>query len=206
MKDPARKPKRDRSNRPAVDTESLDELWSVIGEYRLDNNAAGWFTLPWRSGWNVVKLLLDVDDALQAGRLQTNIRHNVYSNVHSWCRHRIATNDIYWLADGMRSELGGEAKPLAGALRCVQLTISKSHGGGAVFNDILHSVFASFDASPIAGPVQAAVLDARCHDAIGVGVHLANDRFDRQRRAFRIAWERGLYHAAYAIPPVVRDS
>lgn len=89
------------------------------------------------------------------------------------------------------------ARLLAAGLRCVQLKLANSHGGGAVYNEILIPTFLSLEP----GKVEDLVLEARCRDAIGTTHQLQGDKDDRKRQAFTTAWKRGLYLAAYSIRP-----
>jgi len=83
------------------------------------------------------------------------------------------------------------------ALRCLQVTISNSSGGGEAYNVILMRALTELPVNL----VEAHVLEWRCYDAIGTTAFLQGDLYDRRRRAFKIAWERGLFLAAYAIMP-----
>jgi hypothetical protein len=44
------------------------------------------------------------------------------------------------------------------------------------------------------------ILEHRCRDSIGTTAVFQGDSNDRQRGAFRTAWSRGLYLAAYSLP------
>jgi len=62
MKNLVRKPaKKVHPKQPKID-DDLAELASVLDEYRLDRNSDGWFTVPWRDGWNAVGLALALAD------------------------------------------------------------------------------------------------------------------------------------------------
>lgn len=88
------------------------------------------------------------------------------------------------------------------ALRCLQALVAKSDGGGEVYNAILIGPFSTV----LPEDVHNLVLEYRCRDSIGTTAELQNDANDRQRRAFSIAWKRGLYHAAYSLPPAVKPA
>lgn len=204
-RDPSRKgPQRTRTDelRGEID-DDLVELAAVIAEHKLENNARNWFVLPWRSGWNPIRLLLDLDRFFHKPMSQTleqeAIRKEACDKLNAWLVSGETTREVYWAADELR--MLGPSRPLASALRCLTVLISKSDGGGHVYNDILKLIF---DREIALVGHSNIVMEARCHDAIGVGPQLENDRFDRQRRAFKIAWERGLYSAAYAISPIKR--
>jgi len=198
-KDPGRKGKRrQRSARFTVDNE-LAQLASVLDEMRLDNNAYGWFRPTWRDGENAVALAKNValssaifDDAdLPTIRIKA---------VLDLANRRPET---YMLAGDLFLEIMGTprktnaARLLGAALRCLQLKIANSHGGGAVYNDVLIPAFLPID--PVL--VEQYVMTHRCQDSIGTSITLRGDRNDRQRAAFRVAWQRGLYLAAYSLPP-----
>lgn len=201
-KDIRRKPKR-RTSKPTLDPE-LETLASVISEYQLDNNAYGWFRAPWYDGTNAAGLCFaaeDVnydhypdqraDDARQLIRAFIAGQHvppteNIYEKAgnlaHGFIASKVNTNT---------------AKLLAAGLRCIQLKIANSHGGGAVYNEILIPAFLPIEPAK----VEAFVLEWRCRDSIGTTHFLKGDHNDRQRQAFTIAWRRGLYLAAYSLPP-----
>ena len=176
------------------------ELASVIAEYQLDNNAYGWFRPPWRDGRNAIDL------ARAAVALFTYLPPNLSEILailddakHDASPSRVAT---YELAGEMYRQLVQPKidthanRLLAAALRCAQIKLANSDGGGHVYNEILIPAFLSIEPAL----VEDVVLEARCLDSIGTTHHLRGDRNDRQRSAFTTAWKRGLYLAAYAIP------
>lgn len=171
----------------------LDELASVIAEYSLDNNAGGWFRPAWRDGWNAVELATtvayrDEDNPTFGGWLRTV------------CMFRHDDIETYWRAQDLLMLSPSQSPLFRAALRCLQILIAKSDGGGEVYNAILIQPFSRML------PEQAYdhVLEYRCRDSIGTTAQLAGDINDRQRRAFTIAWKRGLYQAAYALPPAIK--
>lgn len=204
VKDPSRKSRKRTIKQPDVDLD-LAELARVLAEHSLEQNAAGWFELPWRSGWNVVRLLRELEGtpaALPVGWPKNNaVRAAVVFLDDCLAKGGERLNGAYWEVDDHKVATRGYSRTLSCALRCVQLIIAKSAGDGQLYNDLL--LYACENKSP--DEIAPYVLDARCRDAIGVGVTLNNDKLDRQRRAFKIAWERGLYHAAYAIKPCPED-
>ena len=203
MKDPSRKAKRAPKREP-VEADDLTELAELISEYKLDNNAEGWLLLPWRSGWSVVALCLAIDMKLRGHVIYgAGAPADVDTSLRVWAATREITSNVYFAADNLREGLKDTSPALGCALRCVQVMIARSDGGGAVYNDILKPLFHRLRS--FMHVLAPAVMDARCRDAIGVGPNLMNDADDRRRRAFKIAWERGLYHAAYAIPPATKE-
>ena len=209
-----KRPKRPSSpTKNAIDSDSdLAELAAVIAEYQLDNNAYGWFRLPWRDGWNAIGLALDIWTP------KAGFEHFVTTqeaNVAKWLRNAIqlklstanlyhqATEDITTLA---KTAFLLEEKMLVAALRCYQLHVSHSSGGGYVYNDALRRGFEGFDVTFGKHNAPEKIMEWRCQDAIGTTVQLQGDLNDRTRRAFRTAWNRGLYLAAYALPPAINFS
>ena len=162
------------------------ELAEVIAEYTLDSNAMNWFRSPWRNGWNAVELayraVVDHDD------------HNWLGEV---CRLHAIGDDVYWDAQDRLSSTVTPSKMMRAALRCLQILIAKSDGGGEIYNAILLGPFSMVYPESVAH----LVLEYRCHDATGVWPALIGDDNDRLRRAFTTAWKRGLYLAAYSLPP-----
>ena len=194
MKTPTRKPPKKQHPKQKPDRD-LTELAQVLDEYRLDNNAAGWFTVPWRDGWNAVFLAHACWDSL----IDEAEFHEAF--ISSFITKREATAATYYLANECLQTYKKEwhSIHLYAALRCLQVTIANSSGGGVVYNDILK---AAFDKTEPAHLLEEIVLEHRCRDAIGTTSVLQSDKHDRQRRAFAIAWRRGLYLAAYSIQPV----
>lgn len=196
-KDPGRKAAL-KSNKRTVD-DDLIELASVIAEYQLDNNAYGWFRPSWRDGDNAAKLAMEVGLAV----CNIDVMKVYLVEVPHLVNQAARDNVTYERAGQLYNELIQpkintiSAGLFAAALRCLQLKISSSHGGGNVYNELLIQAFLPLDPSPVFDYV----LEARCKDAIGTTHHLQGDRNDRQRAAFTIAWKRGLYLAAYSLPP-----
>ena len=177
-------------------------LASVLAEYKLDNNAYGWFRAPWRDGINAANLARTAALRLKLIDHANTVTHQCNS---------LGAMTVHWRLSETYAKLGewyqrliadrentDSARLLAAGARCVQLHIANSHGGGIAYNELLMPVFLGIE--PLA--VDDLVLEFRCVDAIGVSPRLRGDSFDRQRAAFSIAWKRGLYLAAYSIPPV----
>jgi hypothetical protein len=182
-----RKPPKRPTPRPKID-DDLAELATMLAEHRLDNNAAGWFTMPWRDGWNAAKLAYECHLA-DGGDVDTF--------VHGWVMQRAPTAAMYWTcAELMQS--GGSPLFMA-ALRCIQVKIATSDGGGHVYNYILQPIFERYTQLD---KFEQLVADSRFVDSVG-GLNSFSPRTERLRRAFYIAWRRGLYAAAYALPRVI---
>lgn len=188
-KQPRRKPpKRKVSTKPVID-EDLSELAAVIDQHRLDQNAEGWFEIPWRDGWNAVDLAYHAFERFAVG----NSNHELTTIL----ANRKPSAELYWHANeeiANSNTLGWERFTYA-AWRCLQVLVSNSSGGGVVYNDILRRAFRDIDG------LEDIVLMHRMRDALGVPSVMDGGTMDRARRAFSIAWKRGLYHAAYSIRP-----
>jgi hypothetical protein len=166
----------------------LAELAAVLSEYTLDHNADGWFKPAWNDGWNAVELAARV-----AARNDSDMRW-----LLAVCDKREALPKHYEEANDRLCTLSCKRLTRA-ALRCLQVLIANSHGGGEVYNAILVGPFSDEAREDVAKDV----LEYRCRDSIGTTAQLQGDGADRQRRAFSIAWKRGLFKAAYAIKPAV---
>ena len=202
-KDPKRKAKL-RAPRRVKPDEDLMELASVLAEHQLDANAYGWFRPPWRNGeWAIalakhVAFIIEPEEELLASIDEMLLIRSARELLGD--AHRNA--GTYEAAGRIHSALvqpkinTNTTRLLAAALRCLQLKIANSHGGGHTYNEVLIPAFLPLDTKLVAD----AVLDFRCNDAIGTSRQLRGDRNDRQRHAFTIAWRRGLFLAAYALP------
>lgn len=196
-----RKPPKRKPVTPPIDPD-LRELAEALDEFRLDRNAEGWFTLPWRDGRNAARLAADVADSILGDNFHTPLMRSAvmrsaiaYVNEHS--KVYTPSNEIYWMCEELiRSlpEINGWHAARA-ALLCLQRWSSNSDAGGTAYNAWLRNGLGS-------DVTELQVIEHRCHDALGVGPQLRGDAGDKQRRAFVLAWKRGLFHAAYALPPV----
>lgn len=206
-RDPKRKPPK-RVRKPTLDG-GLMQLASVIAEYQLDNNAYGWFRLPWRDGINAVGLCLTTIDVV-GDHYRDDRASEAMDLLDTAIKSPTLTRELAPSISTMYERAGelahhymagkintNTAKLLIAGLRCLQLKIANSHGGGAMYNEWLIPTFLPIEAAR----VEDLVLEWRCHDSIGTGHQLRGDRNDRQREAFTTAWRRGLYMAAYSIQP-----
>lgn len=194
-----RKGKKRVRKQPPVD-DDLNMLASVLAEMQLDNTAYGWFRPSWRNGVWAAKLAMAVafsEGIFDGVGIPDELAARVLVNG-GW-----SAFDAYEQAGALYTRFvtskmnTNTARLIGAALRCMQLKIAHSDGGGGVYNEILIPMFLPLEPRLI----EHHVLEFRCHDSIGTTSHLMNDHNDRQRRAFRIAWERGLYLAAYSLPP-----
>lgn len=210
-RDPSRKkPRRKRAetNELAPD---LVELATIIAENRLATDARGWFELPWRSGWNVAWLGVAIETRLVGRNSELSTKISGWIAKHQYARMPIVfwysdhaeLSLIYQEAESYREPTSSkytQRSALLVALRAIQLEIARSSGGGHVYNALLIQLLSDLNRPP--HYFADLVMQARCKDALGTTIQLKNDADDRKRRAFKTAWERGLYHAAYAIGPV----
>ena len=198
----SRKPKKLATPRKERINEELRELIEVLDEHRLETNASGWFTVPWRDGWNACALALacferNLDEYASASE----------TTIHRWMKTAILGHEPraedYWTAGELLTGIDtAEVSPyLYAALRCMQVWNSHSSGGGEVYNYVLKRAFDKIDPAHL---VEDVVLEYRCRDAIGTTAEMQGDANDRTRRAFIIAWRRGLFHAAYSLAPISR--
>lgn len=208
-----RRPKRIEHPKPKKIDDELRELAEVLDERRIEHNREGWFSIPWRSGFNAIELTV----------LAFDRHHDEWSSVKErqiseWLSELVAnTNALelrqkgattYWEAGDLLHgiDISGvssvdEVSPLLYAgLRCAQVFTSDSSGGGTVYNIILKLAFERVTVPDHL--FEDCVLEARCLDAIGTSAQMRGDINDRTRRAFSIAWKRGLFHAAYSLPPI----
>lgn len=109
---------------------------------------------------------------------------------------RVAYREVYYtLDDALLTIRWSNATPFVrAAMRCVQVLVANSDGGGHVYNAILGPIAASI--------TEEDIITWRCADAIGVHPsEPATPEIERRRRLFATAWRRGLFHLAYAIQP-----
>ena len=180
-------PRRAPAKAPTIDQELLD-FAAVIAEHTLENNAHGWFHTPWRDGWNAVGLAYELAVP------------DTFRWLNDVLLHKQAEPQLYWQAEDRLIELAAQNQNTVmmerAALRCLQVLVANSSGGGHAYNAILISAFSL----PAPAEVVDDVLEYRCRDSIGTTAVLQGDSNDRLRGAFRTAWTRGLYVAAYSLP------
>jgi hypothetical protein len=194
----ARKPRRPHKPTPAYVDKELAELTMVLAECKLDNEAENWLKLPWRDGWNAVKMAYVVSGFTEPV--------DGCAWLHSVCRTRATGQDVYWAAQDRLSSTETPNKMMRAAYRCLQVLLANSDGGGEVYNGILMEPFLSLSTLRLGANIDLiaeVVREHRCLDSIGVTPTMKGDANDRLRRAFMIAWERGLYQAAYSLPTAV---
>jgi len=184
------KPKRrarTRASHPQVTVldDDLLDLARALDENRCESSLDGWLSVPWRNGRNAIVLAERISALLGEPD----------------------DDDGWWLAEQLKRPRGGvdvyhEAQErsfatkslvIKAGLRCMQLWISNSDGGGEIYNVVLRRALIGVDERRIAELVEG----IRREDALGD--EPIGPRRERARAAFRIAWRRGLYAAAYAL-------
>jgi len=179
----------------------MRELMTVLAENKLDDFDAQ-FEAPWRDGWNTVALLFE--EAIARGIDQVFEGPGWSAQLALWITDRLVSPDVYRQAElmevGALRELMTRAidayglRAIALAARCAQLVTANTSAGGHAFNPLLKRFYSTVIATPTE---LKRIRKHRCNDA--VGIEREDHKNDRERRAFNIAWERGLYRAAYAI-------
>lgn len=191
-----RKGKKRTHKQPPVD-DDLNMLASVLAEMQLDNNAYGWFRPPWRDGINAARLARMAAFRIDPAEMCSDESATLISSLVMANEARVyeQAGEIYSKLVQTRVNTDA-ARLLAACVRCLQLKIARSDGGGDVYNEILIPAFLPIELAIVSD----IVLDFRCQDSIGTTSRLRGDHNDRQRAAFKIAWQRGLYLAAYSLP------
>lgn len=208
-----RRPKRiDHPKQPKLDDE-LRELAVVLDERRLEHNREGWFSIPWRSGF-YAGLCAFLAYRVNFDEFESQREEHIHDWLHGLFENSkpedFATKGgvTYFEAGDLVTgiDMSGAASTesvsplLYAALRCIQVFTSHSSGGGEVYNILLKLAFERCQVPDHL--FEDCVIQARAFDAIGTGTKRQEDAGDRTRRAFEIAWKRGLFHAAYSLPPV----
>lgn len=165
----------------------MRELLAVLVESKADYNVAGWLSVPWRDGWNAARLALNIT----LGSSEYNRIAGMHNLVDlMWVEGTRSARAYAELEEMLHEIRWSAATPaLRAAMRCMQVVIANSDGGGHVENAILEGV--------VFGEHEQLMLDARRIDAVG---HDISPVGERRRQAFLTAWRKGLYRVAYAIP------
>lgn len=183
-----RKPPRRKQPRTIEIEDELAQLALVLDEQRLERGATGWFALPWRDGVNAFGLSVATAEHLVRGPIKA---------LDSLNEDKYPLDLLYEHAEELFAETSSRDFSVKGAAikaacRCLQLKISRSDGGGHGYNVILSRY--------IAQHVPDALVEIwRARDALGYELEFDGTARDRVRGAFRIAWRRGLFRAAYAL-------
>lgn len=199
MQKRARKgPKRKPAKEPIID-DDLRRIAEMLDEHRTETNAVGWFSLPWKNGECAMRLALVVyqRETLSSVSIPTALSE---AAADLWNVGFGIGGLTYEDLDDYRYKLpiSHHLSPfIHAAIRCRQLQLSKSDGGGHVYNDVLFP--------KIGGLVtEDDMITWRAKDALMPPGDLwrTSQAWERARKTFELAWKRGLYHAAYAIKPI----
>lgn len=175
-----RKPPR-RKRAITLDPE-LIQIAELLDEQRLEKNAKGWLALPWRDGRCAAMLA-----SYTGHRVERNTPQGIATGTT--ISRRLAAS--YWeLDDTLQSLLPISRFDRAG-LRCLQVRAANSDGGGHIYNEILERISENLHEDD--------VIEWRCRDALGHGTTPTAMADFRARHVFKLAWQRGLFHAAYAL-------
>jgi hypothetical protein len=204
-----RKPPKRKPGRPKID----DDLAMLVSV--LDSSAkAPWtenlFSIPWRDGWNAATLALDCYQRVREHASPAFGHTDEVERFIDILRRRddsmlayetieMDRHQLWRLALLCAIDMDAKSLPfIIAGQRCIELKIANSHGGGTVYNDVWLRTFERLGET--AERFQDDIRYARCVDVTGLEPTLRNDKNDRLRRAFTIAWDRGLYQMAYALP------
>jgi hypothetical protein len=172
----------------------LAELWDVLAE---SPEHSSWH-VPWRDGRNAAGLCLQIIRAREPADHVTVDLAGMDLARRCLSDEVVYTAELYWQLNEVISELTPARQSLSdyylvAALRCIQLMICNSHGGGVAYNGLLDALNSTPDRDRL-------VRAARCKDALGIEPEFdQNTYWDRLRRAFYAAWDRKLYTVAYAV-------
>lgn len=198
-----RKPKRIKHPRQLEHPyrDDLTHLAEMLDEHRLERNVSGWFTVPWRDGWCAIECACGCFTR-NFDQYNSPREHSIDDLLSNALRARKPSAELYYAAGEFLERIDTEeVSPfLYAALRCLQMLISNSSGGGENYNVLLRRAF-----EKVQEPIELyedVVLEYRCRDAIGTTAVMQRDAHDDVRRAFAFAWHQGLFHAAYALKPV----
>lgn len=187
-KDKSRKPPKRRVARERIDDE-LAQIALALDAGRLDKNAEGWFSIPWRDGWNACYLAKAVITKLERACPTRDYCAKMLEPFYVGLAHGSLSSDTYAMI-GEVLERGSLHAIARAGLRCYQMLIARSDAGGAGYNAILRPAFEPLLPESVAEDVRY----WRCLDALGETA----PSFARVQ-AFNLAWGRGLFKAAYAL-------
>lgn len=204
MKPQGRKPPKRKPAKVIQIDDELAQLAMILDERRLERNAIGWFQVPWNNGTNAIMLAHQMWWRMFVPHLQATQTwlptHMRADKLLDGSAHIHPTDIYHHIEDLLREIEWHQSTPaLRAALRCMQILIARSDGGGHVYNDVLRPLFEGRENDD---GIEDLIRSHRCNDAIGTMMQLQGDTNDRIRRAFTIAWDRGLFVAAYSLPKI----
>ncbi len=216
-KDPCRKAARRAAPKPVLD-DDLVELAVALAQYEIDEGCGGWLKMPWKDGWNAAQFALDLARDVASYTDRPPLSAWLQEAINGFSPPRGVGNtarrqEAYWEIQAFL-EVTSEDRPMfRAAMRCAQVMLTYNGAGdGTIFNAILSRPLTNLGWAPAIGGLGSTenlarwsgfMEDARCRDALSIEPSMQNDANDWLRRAFRIAWRRRLYVAAYALPPAV---
>jgi len=194
-KDRSRKAPKRKPPKVQLD-DDMTELAVALAQYEIDEGAAGWLKMPWRSGWNAVRFAIDF------AHVQQLYPEDEFIWLNSLIPLGGAERWAYWTIQDFLEKSSGRWPMFHAAMRCAQIMLTDhGSGDGSIFNAVLTRPLVEWRAPADLTHYAQCMESARCRDSIGVGALNLNDGNDWLRSAFRIAWRRRLYGAAYALPP-----
>lgn len=198
-------PKRTRRASTPNLTSDMRDLMVALQQNSLDEGIEATLTLPWRNGWNAVRLGIYIIDRIYAGLISPEPRGTAEAKVlialYDQASPKLMREADYWyIEEKLPLHVSDWGWPM---LRSAQVMLTeRGWGDGSIFNAIWnrHLVTSNVQRSEM---IADAMMHARCRDVLGVdGPSLQNDKNDFYRRAFKTAWEARLYRAAYSLPYV----
>lgn len=201
-RDPTRKAPRRKPARELDD--ELVDLALALDAQRLDKNAVGWFSVPWRFGWNALALAhhvakqLDTSPVLAFVSGSRSIRR-VDAEVYHQLSEFLERGGYYFDSPTAPEPMHEITRA---CLRCYQVIIARSDAGGEAYNTLLRPAFEKL----LPETIEPIVLFWRRQDALGDADDAGRGELFSLGAAslarietFNIAWKRGLYRAAYAV-------
>lgn len=190
---PPKRPRPKTTPPPQIDAD-LAELALALDDGK-HATSTHWQQVPWHYGANAVRLAFNaamrLNDKLEAN---ASARLKALGVLVSGSRGPGSYESGEMILEILSETPEPPALNIAirATVRCWQLLVSHSDSGGHGYNAVLQRLAEHL--------LPSEVLHWRCKDAIGVFPALLNNVDDKLRRAFTIAWGRGLYRAAYSLP------
>lgn len=169
--------------RPRTLDPGLIQIAELLDEQRLETNARGWLTMPWRDGRCAAMLASYTGYRVAWKQPQSLMVENIVT---------LAMTRSYWEIEDRAAMLTPTERFHRAGLRCLQVRAANSAGGGHVYNDILSRIDDDLNEDD--------VIEWRSRDALSLGIHHVEDAWGaREREVFKLAWRRGLFRTAYAL-------
>ena len=181
-----------RSAPPSRKPRDTLDVWALLAEDVSQHNPEGWFSIPWKDGRNVARMLTTIAAAELAEGVPCAVAtalemQHTYTDVDGYMDCQDLRDQV------MRADVSPTLQTLCVMrLRAMQLFMSNSHGGGHGYNTVLLRYWHKL-VIPNVDAVARAVAAARASDALGWKADA------RRVEAFKSAWDAGLFRAAYAL-------